>query len=540
MSKKYDVLIVGAGIAGTMMGAILARKGLKVLMIEKGEHPRYAIGESTVPMSSILMTFLGVKYDVPEFHQLGLASKNGIDTKVMSTNGLKRAFGFVHHEQGKELDPDHFFQWGNTYRDENHLFREDVDQYLLYTAIRYGAEYLSATTITEVDVNDERVFVKTKEGAEFTADFIYDSSGHNSLLSQNLKLREEPTRLRQSSRSGFTHMIDVKPFEEILPTGPVPWSKTTLHHLFDGGWIWVIAMNNHAKSNNPLISIGYTLQTDKYGMAPPRDAEAEFKSLLDKLPTAAKQFENAKLVRRWVATGRLQYSTRQMVGDRFCLAAHCAGSVDALFSRGLVNTLEVTRSLVDPLLAAFKDGVFKRERFEIVEQRFFKLLAWNDSLVRQAVTSWREFEVWNAFLRVWSLSVLGMENNFFHNMKAGHAPLTFEPEDLEACVRHIKSIGNDSGVVANPLLHEFEEPDYARFYTRVSDIMERYSQRTLSAPETKELLQQEIHQHIDASRWFPNPMVRQMFKNGIGNVAARSHYGPPRRDGAAHGPPQAA
>jgi len=44
--KKYDTIIIGSGIGGTSLAAILARHGKKVLMIEKGRHPRFAIGEA--------------------------------------------------------------------------------------------------------------------------------------------------------------------------------------------------------------------------------------------------------------------------------------------------------------------------------------------------------------------------------------------------------------------------------------------------------------------------------------------------------------
>ena len=45
----YDVIIAGSGITGTCMGMILAKNGLKVLIIELGKHPRFALGESLLP-----------------------------------------------------------------------------------------------------------------------------------------------------------------------------------------------------------------------------------------------------------------------------------------------------------------------------------------------------------------------------------------------------------------------------------------------------------------------------------------------------------
>ena len=46
--NKFDVAIIGSGIAGSSLGAILARNGLKVVIFEAKSHPRFAIGESMI------------------------------------------------------------------------------------------------------------------------------------------------------------------------------------------------------------------------------------------------------------------------------------------------------------------------------------------------------------------------------------------------------------------------------------------------------------------------------------------------------------
>ena len=45
---KFDVAIIGSGINGSLLGAILARNGQKVIIFEAGAHPKFAIGESTI------------------------------------------------------------------------------------------------------------------------------------------------------------------------------------------------------------------------------------------------------------------------------------------------------------------------------------------------------------------------------------------------------------------------------------------------------------------------------------------------------------
>ena len=46
MNEQYDVAILGAGFEGSMLGTILACNGAKVVIIDAGTHPRFALGES--------------------------------------------------------------------------------------------------------------------------------------------------------------------------------------------------------------------------------------------------------------------------------------------------------------------------------------------------------------------------------------------------------------------------------------------------------------------------------------------------------------
>ena len=43
-TPKYDVAIIGSGIGGSTLAAVLARQGLSVIVFEGGQHPRFTIG----------------------------------------------------------------------------------------------------------------------------------------------------------------------------------------------------------------------------------------------------------------------------------------------------------------------------------------------------------------------------------------------------------------------------------------------------------------------------------------------------------------
>ena len=337
-AREWDVAILGSGMAGGILGLLLARHGAKVLILDKGRHPRFAVGESTVPHTSSMLRLTAARYDVPELAHI--ASLQGLRKHVGSSCGIKRHFGFVHHEEGREprtgaanqtLIPE------LAHGPESHLFRQDVDAYLVHMAIRRGATVLQGRGMAGFEIGDRGVRLEDDRGTTHRARYLVDACGFASPLARELGLRSDPNPLRTHSRTLFTHMIDVPTYESSLGADdgmPRRWSQGTLHHFFEGGWLWVIPFDNHGGSTNPLCSVGLTLDPRLY----PRGSEGpeeEFAAFLERFPAVRRQLRDARPVRDWVATGRLQYTSSRSVGDRYCLMSHSAGFIDALFSRGL-------------------------------------------------------------------------------------------------------------------------------------------------------------------------------------------------------------
>lgn len=406
LQKTFDVAILGSGIAGSMMATILARHGKKVLMIDQGEHPRFALGESTVPHTSMLMRIIADRYDVPEIKHC--ADFNSIQTHVTRSCGIKRNFGFVYHREGRPQDPREATQSvipEYPHGPESHLFRQDIDAYLHNVAIRYGAVSRQKTAVEGIDIDGGEVRLQTRGGEEVKARFLIDAAGFRSPVALRFGLREKPTRLKTHSRSLFTHMINVRSYDDCVePKGahgmPRLWCQGTLHHIFDGGWVWVIPFDNHDAAMNPLCSVGLNLDSRRFpknGQAP----EAEFSDFLERYPSIAVQFENASAVRDWVSTERLQYSATGNVGERFLLMSHASGAIDALYSRGLANTTEIVNAIAGPLLKALDDDDFSLDRFDYMNRLQQAQLDHNDKLVGSSYTAFTDFDLWNAWYRIW-------------------------------------------------------------------------------------------------------------------------------------------
>jgi FADH2 O2-dependent halogenase len=407
--NTYDVIIIGSGIAGGTLGSILARNGARVVLVDGTNHPRFAVGESTIPHLLARLQILAHRYKVPELSYL--TDIKTITSKIGSSMGVKRHFGFQLHRPGEEPNPRESCMAATpkTLYRASHYFRQDTDAYLFQAAVRYGCEPRQNWRVADVDFDDDGVTVTGQNGERFRARYLVDASGFRSPLADKLGLREQPTRLRHHSRSLFSHMINVTPYDDVVDVParyrpPIRWHEGTMHHTFERGWFWVIPFNNHRDSTNPAVSVGLTYDERLYPKDPNIAPEQEFLSFAARFPAVARQFENARSIREWVSTDRLQYSSRRSVGHRWCLMSHAAGFLDPLFSRGMSNTMEVIDALAWRLLEAIGDDDFSEERFAYVERLEQGLLDYNDDLINSSFIAFSNFNLWDAVFRIWGFS----------------------------------------------------------------------------------------------------------------------------------------
>jgi FADH2 O2-dependent halogenase len=277
---------------------------------------------------------------------------------------------------------------------------------MFLVALRYGCEARQNTRVEDVEFDDDGATLTIVGGEQVRARYVVDASGFRSVVANKLGLRDDPCRFKHHARSIFTHMIGVKPTDEVLHHSPkdqppVPWHEGTMHHLFKRGWFWVIPFNNNKESRNPLCSVGVTLDERTYPKPTNLTPEQEFYQIASRFPAVARQFADARATRAWVSTDRLQYSSRRVVGERWCLLSHAAGFLDPLFSRGLSNSCEVINVLAWRLLQSFKDDEFTADRFDYVDEMQQRLLDYNDDIVNCAYISFDDYDLWNAVFRIW-------------------------------------------------------------------------------------------------------------------------------------------
>ena len=406
MNNAFDVAIIGSGMAGSALAAILARHGQRVILLEAKQHPRFSIGESLILETSEMMRAAAHFFDVPE---LAYFSTENFLSFAGTTHGIKRHFGFLHHLAGQPHDPRLTLQAiipKEPHGHELHLYRQDTDYFLLQTAVSYGATSLQNCPVRDIDLADDHVTIHTADGQTFRASYVVDAGGFRSLLAQKFNARD--LDLLTHSRGLFTHMVNVPCYHQsggVHADYKLPFlmSEGTLHHLFDGGWLWVIPFDNHAESTNPLCSVGLMLDPRLHPQRNEMSPEQEFFDFIAQYPSIATQFSEARAVREWVRAGRIQYSATQVVGDRWALLGHAAGFIDPLFSKGLYTTFATVFLLAHRLLEAKQSEDYSAAAFADVERLTLNYVQAADRLVANSYRSFKHPKLWQVYAVMWLL-----------------------------------------------------------------------------------------------------------------------------------------
>ena len=346
----FDVAIVGSAFGGSLAAMIARRMGRRVVLIERGQHPRFAIGESTTPLSNYLLEQLAATYDLPRLLPLTRWGAWQRSYPQIAC-GRKRGFSFFHHEAGRVWTP----QSDRTNEllvaaspsdaiADTHWYRPDVDHWLQQEAVSMGAEYLDQTNLETVEFGASGVRLtgrKAGRSVRLQAAWLLDASGPRGFLSRALALPESLWTGYPATQGLFSHFEDVRRWDSLHDTGvapPFPPDDAALHHVFDGGWVWVL------RFQNGLTSAGCSARPELVSQLRMADGAAAWRRLLDRYPSLAWQFETARPVRGFTHQERMPYRCARMVGPGWALLPSAAGFVDPLMSTGFsLNLLGIAR-----------------------------------------------------------------------------------------------------------------------------------------------------------------------------------------------------
>ncbi|MFB0564353.1 MAG: FAD-dependent monooxygenase [Candidatus Aminicenantaceae bacterium] len=165
IKKLYDVVIVGAGPAGSTLGYLLSEKSLEVLVIEKDIFPR-------PKLCAGLLTWKTRKLVEKVFKKSfeGQFSVENISDEYCICEKLE--------EKTYQKSPEPFY----------FVERENYDRELVFLARDKGCEFLFGHQIIDLDKKNNTVF--TKSGESFSGKIIVGADGVNSAIRKKFILRK--------------------------------------------------------------------------------------------------------------------------------------------------------------------------------------------------------------------------------------------------------------------------------------------------------------------------------------------------------------
>ena len=370
MNPVYDLAITGSGFGGSLLAMVATRLGYRVLLLERSQHPRFAIGESTSPLTNLILEQLALRYNLNflmPFTTYGRWQKERPEIVC----GLKRGFTYYAHQTGQPFinHPDQRQQSqlmvAASPRDEiadTHWLRSDFDSFLVDRAIELGVDYLDHTEVAAIERTADglwQIFGTTKSAPLHTsARFIFDATGPRGLLHRLLHLPEVELAGFPNTQALFSHFTDVRrcdsmPQFEICVSPPYTPDDAALHHTFHGGWMWVL------RFGNGVTSAGFSV-TDEVAaeLGLPGDRQAAWDRFMARYPTVGSQFQEALPILPLTYAPRLSYRSSRASGQGWAMLPSAAAFIDPLFSTGIPLTL----------LGIERLGVLLEKGIEVLEE----------------------------------------------------------------------------------------------------------------------------------------------------------------------------
>ncbi len=142
--------------------------------------------------------------------------------------------------------------------------------------------------ITDVSISAEGVVVSSPQ-ADYSGEYYVDASGRGSRLVQKMGYRDGAPEPQTHSRTIFAHVEGLQPFDNLhaSPSQGRKWHEGTFHHMFDGGWMWVIPFDNFNRSESQKASVGLMLDPRVYPEDMSMSAEEEFRAFIARFPDIA-------------------------------------------------------------------------------------------------------------------------------------------------------------------------------------------------------------------------------------------------------------
>ncbi len=302
-----NVLVLGAGPAGSAAAALLAKHGARVTLVDRERHPRHHVGESLQPASiALLDRHFGLG---PAIAACGFPRKYGAAYQW----GESRAPWTVLFDPRLDADLpglDEAKLLAGPYEHAWNVERARFDLLLYENAVRCGAEPREAE-VEQVIFEDERAVGARIGGEDLRADFVVDATGQRCLLGRQLGLTRTLPDLQATATYAWFDGAGGYPG----PLGRhIQWIVTV-----PDGWVWFIPIGPDR------TSVGVVTR-DRSRMSPER-----FDAILagSGLPLDRTVRGDLRFARDW------SFTHTRFAGQGWALVGDAAAFVDPILSGGV-------------------------------------------------------------------------------------------------------------------------------------------------------------------------------------------------------------
>ncbi len=358
MPNDWDVLVVGGGVAGCAAGKFLAQTGLRVVILEKGTHPRHHVGESLLPASMPILKSLGISMqEMAARHQPKYGARfcdsasNRCETFSFSTLG----------------DPPPAFQ----------VERGDFDAELKSRCLASGCRYEENGPVTTWRPMDGGVEVFAANQQIHRAKFLVIATGRSRL---NCSAADGISDARDiSNRFGHLAIYNYYPN---LPCAMEDERAYITVHLIANGWIWCIPLRNGDTSIGVVLKGG--------SVRPGIDHQEQFELALRDCPDLDQRLKGIAPCDEFRAAADYSYRSTVRYGDSWVKIGDAGGFLDPIFSSGVHLALTSAQLAAQAIISHLSNGDTEdleafRQKMDWAEMVFEAFIDrfYNRDLVRQ-------------------------------------------------------------------------------------------------------------------------------------------------------------
>ncbi len=308
---EAEVVVIGAGPAGSVAGSMLARRGRKVLCLEAGTFPRFQIGESLLPRCNDILEEAGL-----------------LEAVVARGYMPKRAALFRRDDQAERFCFAEVFPGQRTQTFQ--VPRGDFDQTLATEARRQGVDLRFSARVDAVELGEGGGVVRatdldSSQPFEVKTRHVIDCSGYGRVLPKLLKLEKESVITPRVAI--FNHVEgDRRPAG--LEEGDI-WA--CLHPR--GAWIWIIPFSNGR------TSVGVVAEPKLLAQFPGSDRD-KLKALIAEDPNAGPRLSAAQFVLKTARLEAWSAAVDRLHGPGWVVTGNAGEFLDPIFSSGVTLAFE--------------------------------------------------------------------------------------------------------------------------------------------------------------------------------------------------------